>query len=163
MSCSAEEFRIQQDAIKDPAEPLKVSINCYDMCVLRWQPNEPYSAGDFFRPRVPNGFSYEVTVSGVSGHTEPRYPTTIGGTVVNGSMTITCRAAGSNGLNAISAPTAVSEPTGLTISAVSVSEIYKILATYSGGTVDLDYDVVFTFTLDGVSRVARQTVKVRKR
>jgi hypothetical protein len=83
--------------------------------------------------------------------------------VQNGSVVFTCRAAGTNGVMEITSPTAISDPTGLTIGSVSVSESTKILATYSAGTLGQDYDAVFTFTLNGATRVARQTVKVRRR
>lgn len=157
------DYRVTEDAIKDPAETLKVVIDCYDICVIPWQANEPYGSSEYIRPRVPNGFSYQATAGGVSGTQEPRWKTTLAQTNVDGSVTWTCSAAGANGLNALTSPSGNSDPSGLTISSVSASESYKILATYSGGTEGQDYDAVFSFTVDGVSRVARQTVKVRKR
>jgi hypothetical protein len=51
----------------------------------------------------------------------------------------------------------------VTIAAVSVEEYTNILATYSGGGLDQDYDATFTFTLNGVTRVARQRVSIRKK
>lgn len=157
------EYRIQPDALKDAAESLKVSIDLYDLCAVKWRPNEDYSSAEFIRPPVPNGFSYEVTTGGRTGTSPQRFPTTIGQTVVSGSVTLTCRASSAGGVNAITSPTATSDPTGLTISNVAVSESHKILATYVGGTEGQDYDAVYSFTLDGVTRIARQKVQVRKR
>lgn len=157
------DYRIQPDALKDAAESLKVSIDLYDLCAVKWRPNEDHSSGEFIRPPSPNGFSYEVTTGGRTGASPPRFPTTIGNAVTSGSVTLTCRASSGGGINAITSPTATSDPTGLTISGVAVSESHKILATYAGGTEGQDYDVVYSFTLDGVTRIARQKVKVRKR
>jgi len=160
---SDSEYRVREDAVKDPGESLKVLIDLYDLCVLRWQPNEPVSLAEFIRPNVPNGFSYEVTLAGLTGNKEPRWKTTITEQNIDGSATWTCRAAAANGLNVVSGPSAQSDPTGLTISSVSVSENFKILATYAGGVAGESYDAVFTFTLDGLTRIARQRVNVRKR
>ena len=44
-------------------------------------------------PSRPNGYAHKATVDGISGWTEPEWPTTIGGTVVDGSITWRCEAA----------------------------------------------------------------------
>lgn len=147
---------------KDPAESRAVELELFSKCANFWRPNEQYQASEYARPNAATGFAYQ-TSGGLSGLREPRWPTVIGATVTDGSLTWTCVAAGANGLNAVSGPTAVSNPVGLTISAISVSETSKILATYAGGTVEQDYDAVFSFTLNGVPRVARQTVRIRYR
>lgn len=150
--------------VKDPAESKIVQLDFFGWAANFWQPNEQYATNEYVRPNesVSTGFAYQAS-SGTSGRREPRWPTTIGATVIDGSITWTCATAGTNGLNAVSAPTAVSDPVGITISSVSVSETSKILATYAGGNNGQDYDAVFSFTLNGVPRVARQTVKVRNR
>lgn len=151
------------DALKDPAEDLKVTLSLFRYCASFWRPNESYDLSEFVRPNKATGFAYQATAAGLSSAREPTWPRTLAATVVDGSVTWTCAAASTNGLNAITSPSAVSEPTGLTIASVSVSESTKILATYSGGTLDQDYDAVFTFTLNSVPRVARQRVLIRKR
>lgn len=148
--------------IKDPAESLPVTLDLYNLCANFWRPNEQYALNEYIRPTRGRGFSYQAT-AGTSAGREPVWPTTLAATVVDGSITWTTSAAGSNGLNAVSSPSGTSDPTGLTIGSVSASESTKILATYAGGTEGQDYDAVFTFTLNGVTRVARQTVQVRKR
>lgn len=45
----------------------------------------------FVTPTVPNGWRYECTTGGTSGGTEPTWPTTLGATVVDGTVTWTCR------------------------------------------------------------------------
>lgn len=146
---------------KDPAESRIVELELFNKAANFWRINEQYALNEFIRPNVATGFAYQATAGGTSGIREPRWPTTVGATVTDGSVTWTCATAGANGLNAVSAPTAVSSPLGVTISAISVVETTKILATYTGGTVGQDFDAVFSFTLNGVPRVARQTVKIR--
>jgi len=155
-------FRIP-DAVKDPDETLKVTIDCYAVCAIPRLPNEVYATNEYVRPVVPNGFAYQAQTGGLSGTREPHWPTTLAATVIDGSVTWTCSAPAANGLNPLTAPTGTSDPAGLTISAVSASESFKILATYAGGTAGQDYDAVFGFTVDGVARIARQRVRIRKR
>lgn len=157
-----DEYRFDS-VTKDAAESLPVELQLFNLCANFWRPNEQYTASEYVRPNSPTGFSYQASGNGTSGGREPRWPTTLGGSVIDGSITWIATAASANGLNAISSPSAASDPTGLSIGSPTVSESTKILVTYSGGTDGQDYDAVFTFTLNAVSRVARQTVKVRKR
>lgn len=148
---------------KDADESKKVSLSLYKWCANFRRSNEQYSANEFSRPTRGTGYSYECTSAGTTGVREPIWPTVIDEIIQDGSVTWTCRAADVNGLNAISNPIAASDPAGLTIEDVSVEESTKILATYSGGTLDQDYEAIFTFTLNGVTRIARQLVQIRKR
>jgi hypothetical protein len=159
---SDEEYRLP-DALKDPAADSKVTLGFFDDCANFWRPNEEFSSNEFIRPTRATGFSYKATTAGCSNAKEPIWPKAVDSTVPDGSVVWTCVAAGSNGLSPITSPSAASDPTGLTISSVSVDENTKILATYQGGSLGQDYDAVFTFTLSGVTRVARQTVRIRKR
>jgi hypothetical protein len=155
------DFRLP-DAIKDPGTDLKVSLEFFGDCANFWRANEECSLNEHVRPTRGTGFAYKATVAGLSGSREPVWPKTLDATVTDGSITWTCVAAGTNGLAPITSPSATSDPTGLTISAVAVEESTKILATYQGGSLGQDYEAVFTFTLNG-ARVARQRVLVRKR
>lgn len=56
-----------------------------------WVASTPYSLGAAARPTTRNGFVYEVTTAGTSGASEPAWPTTAGSTVVDGTVTWTCR------------------------------------------------------------------------
>ncbi len=49
-----------------------------------------YALGAYVTPATPNGFYYKATAAGTSAGTIPTYPTTIGGTVVDGTVTWTC-------------------------------------------------------------------------
>lgn len=53
------------------------------------QASTAYSAGDIVRPETANGRSYRCTTAGTSGSGTPTWPTTEGGTVVDGGVTWT--------------------------------------------------------------------------
>lgn len=48
-----------------------------------------YALNDYVLPATPNGFVYKATAAGTSGGSIPTYPTTLGGTVVDGTVTWT--------------------------------------------------------------------------
>lgn len=57
-----------------------------------WAATTAYALGDAARPTTRNGYVYEVTTAGTSAGAEPTWPTTPGNTVVDGTVTWTCRA-----------------------------------------------------------------------
>ena len=57
-----------------------------------WVANTAYALGDIVVPTTLNGYWYECTTAGTShATTEPTWPTTVGGTVTDGTVTWTCR------------------------------------------------------------------------
>jgi hypothetical protein len=54
-----------------------------------WAATTAYSAGDYIIPTTPNTRFYKCTTAGTSGASEPTWPTTTGGTVVDGTVTWT--------------------------------------------------------------------------
>lgn len=58
-----------------------------------WLANTAYGQYTYAEPTTYNGYKYEATTGGTShATTEPTWPTTIGNTVVDGTVTWTCRA-----------------------------------------------------------------------
>jgi len=55
-----------------------------------WVPATAYVLGDVRRPTVQNGYRYTVTVAGTTAASEPAWPTTIGATIVDGTVTWRC-------------------------------------------------------------------------
>jgi hypothetical protein len=121
----------------------------------KWVANTAYGVGQQVVPTTLNGFIYEVTVAGTShATTEPSggtpWPTTIGGTVVNGTVTFRAELVETvdNGL---------------------VQNLYvEALAAVTQGLTDWGYGVYtmqllntfgrLTYWQDGIARLRRETV-----
>ena len=57
-----------------------------------WTATTVTALGAFRTPVTGNGLYYECTTAGTTGAAEPTWPTTVGNTVVDGTVTWTCRA-----------------------------------------------------------------------
>lgn len=55
-----------------------------------WTASASYASNDLVRPSTATGYQYQCTVAGTSGATEPVWPTTVNGTVVDGGVTWKC-------------------------------------------------------------------------
>jgi len=55
-----------------------------------WAASTVYSEGDYVRPTSANGYNYECVSAGTSGDSEPTWPTTLGETVIDGTVTWKC-------------------------------------------------------------------------
>ena len=63
-----------------------------DVSVLTaWVATTALTLGVERRPVTSNGYRYQVTTAGTTGATEPTWPTTLGGTVTDGTVVFTCR------------------------------------------------------------------------
>jgi len=157
------EYTIQPALVINPGETRRIAPNFLRKCAVYWLPDEPISFGEFNRPRIGNGLAAQCSVAGTTGQKEPLWPKAVGGIATDGSVTWTMVAAGTNGLNAISGPSVTSDISGVTCSNVSVLESSKILLDVSAGAIaEQEGELVFSFTLDGVSRIARQKIIVKK-
>src|SRR5262245_8167120 len=156
----AVDFTAFAPATKHPSETILVELDLFEWCANFIKAGEQADEGEDFRPPQPNGYAYRVTTAGQFGLRIPNFfPRTLGLTVQCGSVTLITVEAGANGLSAITAPSVYSN--GITITGVAVRENCKIVAAYTGGAEDRDYEAVFAFTLNGVTRIARQKVLVR--
>lgn len=56
-----------------------------------WQASTAYAVGASVSPVTVNGYAYDCTVAGTTASTQPTWPTTVGATVTNGTVTWKCR------------------------------------------------------------------------
>lgn len=63
-----------------------------DVSATAWAATTALSLGAIRRPTVANTYLYEVTTAGTTAAAQPAWPTTVGATVADGSVTWTCRA-----------------------------------------------------------------------
>ena len=79
------DFSVEGQAVLGP------KVNTADYAA--WVANTAYSLLDFRIPTTANGYVYECTTAGTShASVEPTWPTTVGNTVADGTVTWTCRA-----------------------------------------------------------------------
>ncbi len=71
------------------------TLGTYGTGGTSWVAGTAYVAGDIVVPPTPNGFIYVCTVGGTSGTSAPTFPTTLGATVVDNTVTWECAAGGS--------------------------------------------------------------------
>lgn len=97
----------------EPAWPTTVDATVTEngTSEIAWDDNQVLSLGALRRPTTANGFVYEVTTAGTTGATEPAWPTVPGNTVVNGTVTFTCRGQGPWAAGVVLAAGAIRKPT----------------------------------------------------
>ncbi len=90
---------------------------------LIWAPGETQAVGDLCVPTTLNGYLYRATAitTGVTGSTQPSWPTTVGATVTDGGVTWTCgvatAAAGTVSMEAVLQQMLNDSPVSLTLHA----------------------------------------------
>jgi hypothetical protein len=139
---------------KDPAESLDYAVEFDRHCVRLREPNTDYSINTRVRPARATGLQYTATVAGRSGTDEPRWPTTVGGTVQDGSITWTAEAVSvASLLRSLNTATWTAD-TGVTV-ATPTTTTTRASALISGGQLGQKYLVRCDGTFsDGTIRSA---------
>lgn len=75
--------------------PNSIGVRYIPFAGTAWAGSTAYAVGANVRPVTANGYKYICTTAGTSASAEPTWPTTLKGTVVDGTVTWTC--AGANG------------------------------------------------------------------
>lgn len=83
---------------KDPSAELDYTADFRRHCTRYRDPDTDYSVNVRVQPRKPTGLQYNATTGGRTGAMEPRWPTTVGGTVTDGSVVWTAEAISSASL-----------------------------------------------------------------
>lgn len=159
-------------ACKTPDEIRDYSFNWINEAFAFWISARQFDAGGRVRPSVANGFEYECTVPGQTTQSteetdaEPTWPTTLGATVTDGSITWTCVAISTSGLHkSIANSTWTAESVDVTVedsSFVARPGEQTTSVKVSGGTDGEVYDVVNHVTFsDGteLDAIVRLTVE----
>lgn len=106
------------------------------LLTVNWKPSTTYAKGDLLEPNTPNGYVYRcIEVGNSHATTEPNWPTTVGNTVVDNTITWKCEAA----LTAAQRIREINTTNSRTI-AYTANDIvklgtayFKVVTTFSGG------------------------------
>jgi len=146
---------------KDPAEALDYSIEFERHCARFREPNTDYALNTRVRPKRATGLQY-VATAGRSGTEEPRWPTSVGGTVVDGSITWTAEAISTSSLIRTPSSASWAADSGITVATPVISGT-KASALISGGTLGQQYLVRCDGTFsDGTIRSAAFWLKITR-
>jgi hypothetical protein len=141
---------------KHPDAELDYAVDFEEACARLWSRLTDFGSSErirIFSGGKAVGFEFEPTTPGRSGVRAPVFPSTVGDTVPDGSITWTCRAlSGASLLRTISGiPTWAVDDDAVTISDELVSG-FKAIAKLAAGADDDDYVVTVTAaTSDGLT------------
>jgi hypothetical protein len=146
---------------QDPGETLDYSVDFASHCSRLREPDTDYTLNTRVRPARANGYQYKAS-AGRTGTAEPRWPTTVGATVQDGSVTWTCEAIDTQSLRRTVSAVSWAVDTGLTKGTESLSGT-KGTVLLSGGTLGQRYLVRATATCSDTSApVVAFFVEVRR-
>lgn len=149
---------------KSPGSTIVVALDFFRQVANFWEPSRQYASSDIVRPRRATGFAYQAGADGQSNPSEPAWPTTLSDTVVDGGITWTAIAAGSNGVTAVASPSTSVIPSGeLTASASVVDGLGSSTAvnvTLAAGNATKSYRVEVTVTVGSETLVGSLYVDV---
>lgn len=147
---------------QDPSEALDYAIDFAGHCARFREPDTDYAINTQVRPKKATGLQYKATTGGHSATNEPRWPTTAGATVVDGSVVWTAETITTGSLIRSLSSAAWTADTGITVGSPSTSGT-KSTVLISGGTEGQDYEIVCTGTCsDGTYPVRTFIVKIRR-
>lgn len=140
---------------KRPGEVLDRPINLRPEILRPWRDGVEFSAGEIVRPRKANGYDYECTIAGRTAATEPRWPTTVGASVPDGSLAWTCRLPSSDSQDQLVSPATLEVPSGITVTHLATEPTGDVLLRFEGGIVNQDYSALMS-----VGTVGGQLIQV---
>jgi hypothetical protein len=146
---------------KDPETTEEFGVDFTARLTRWWEPRRDTSTSTRVRSRMRAGYEYECTTGGQTGLKEPLWPTTVGQTVQEGSVTWTCRAISTASLTSTVSGVVWTPDTGITSASPSLAGQVAI-SNLSGGSDGIDYEVKVAATLaDGRVLVKRCILPVR--
>jgi hypothetical protein len=133
------------EATQDPSEKLDYAVDFEDALARYRLANTAYASNVKVRSKLASGFQFSSS-GGRTGDKEPRWPTTVGGTIQDGSITWTCEAASTSSLTSTVSSAPFTADTGVTISNQSIVG-QAGTAFVAGGLDGQTYNVVCTATM----------------
>lgn len=88
----------------NPSEVVTLGFEWFSLLATFWRPATEYALNAYVRPSVATGFAYQCSRAGQSGSKEPKWSRVLGETVTDGDAAWTVVDAGSNAVQAASAP-----------------------------------------------------------
>ena len=146
---------------KRSADKVPVQFDWHDYLASQWQPGAGYGFGARVRgSRLQStGFEYEATTGGVSGRRRPNFPSLLGATVIDGSVTWTARAISTASLRATILTSAFTTVAGITLSNESNDDlVYTVYA--EDGVSGQRYPIQHRITLSSALAEVKEAVAV---
>jgi len=144
-------FLIPEARVKRVAASRPYTIDFKAWLRTYWIAGRAQNANDFVRSPTISGLAFEAGGAGETGMSEPAWPRTIGGTVLDGSITWTAVAPGTNAVDPIASVvwSQINPPdSALTITgAANTNE--EATATFNAGTQGNVYRVQCAVTTNG--------------
>lgn len=138
---------------KDPSAELDYTADFRRHCTRYRDPDTDYALNTRVQPRSPTGLQYNASTGGRTGAREPRWPTTVGGTVTDGSVVWTAEAISSGSLKRTLSTATWSATTGVTVGTPTNTSIDSTVLI-AGGVDGQTYEVVCVGTFsDGTDQV----------
>ena len=134
---------------KRPGETIDRIINLRAEIQQAWRSGVEFALNAYVRPLRPNGFDYKATTGGRTAAAEPRWPTSAGTTVNDGSVVWTCQAPSTASCDPLTGSATVTPPTGITATQQSTDPNGDVKVRFSGGTASQDYDVLISVGTTG--------------
>lgn len=142
-----------REYIQRPSEALDYGIEWSQWLANRWLAGVPFAAGSTVRPRKSTGFEYTTVLGGFSAvaavpTVEPVWPTVVGATVSDGSITWVCQAISTASLVSTISTSIWTPDAPVTVSGASLSGTRTlVIATFPSNIPDADYYVRNFITL----------------
>lgn len=129
---------------KTETENYSAKFNTARLLEYKWTQGNEYAVNDHVRPSRATGFAYKATTGGQSAFREPKWPTTLAGTVTDGSVTWEAVAVDANSTDSPASVNLVA-PAGVTVGLAVIDGMW-ISVPISGGTKGRTYEISVEIT-----------------
>ena len=152
-----------REYVQRPGEILDYAFEWSEFLALRWTPGGNFAANAAIRPVNQTGFQYKATTGGYSSKSEPKWPTRLGDTVLDGSIVWTAVAIDATSLQSAISVSAWTADAGVTVPTTSLTGTNATgFVSVATNTADGDYYVRNTITLaNSLQKIGLLLIRVR--